>query len=78
MLVIISDLHLNDGTTGATLSGGAFQVFVDRLREMAWRASWRADGRYRPLDRIDIVLLGDVLDIIRSQRWLMSDLRPLA
>ncbi len=76
MLVILSDLHLNDGTTGATISAGAFQVFLDRLREMAWRASWRADGKYRPLDHIDLVLLGDVLDVIRSQRWLTAGVRP--
>ena len=43
---------------------------------MAERASWRADGRYRPVDRIDLVLLGDVLDIIRSGRWLQGSVRP--
>jgi UDP-2,3-diacylglucosamine pyrophosphatase LpxH len=70
MLVIISDLHLTDGTSGATISAGAFEIFAQRLHDLAHAASWRADGRYRPLAQLDIVLLGDVLDVIRSTRWL--------
>lgn len=69
MLVILSDLHLNDGTTGPTLSPGAMSLFAERLAEMALAASWRADGAYRPIERIDLVLLGDVLDLIHSARW---------
>ena len=30
----------------------------------------------RAVDRIDLVLLGDVLDITGSQRWLAGDARP--
>jgi UDP-2,3-diacylglucosamine pyrophosphatase LpxH len=69
MLVIISDLHLTDGTTGQNVSPGAFEIFAGRLRELAVAASWRSDGSYRPIERIDLVLLGDVLDVIRSNRW---------
>ena len=69
MLVIISDLHLTDGSAGATISPGAFRVFARRLEELAEAASWRTDGSYRPLERIDLVLLGDILDVIRSARW---------
>jgi UDP-2,3-diacylglucosamine pyrophosphatase LpxH len=76
MLVIISDLHLTDGTSGTTVDPGAFDMFADRLRDMAARASWRADGHYRPIERIDLVLLGDVLDLVRSQQWLAGDVRP--
>jgi UDP-2,3-diacylglucosamine pyrophosphatase LpxH len=76
MLVIISDLHLNDGTSGPTIEPAVFQLFTDRLRDLAFRASWRVDGRYRPIDRMDLVLLGDVLDIIHSTRWLTSQARP--
>ena len=43
---------------------------------MAHRASWRSDGSYRPIDRIDLVLLGDVLDITGSARWLETEARP--
>jgi UDP-2,3-diacylglucosamine pyrophosphatase LpxH len=76
MLVIISDLHLNDGTTGSPLDAGALELFSDRLCDLAYRASWRADKTYRPVDRIDLVLLGDTLDIVGSQKWLTGDTRP--
>ena len=66
MLVIISDLHLTDGTGAATISPGAFDIFAEQLHDLAASASWRVDGSYRPLERIDLVLLGDVLDVIRS------------
>jgi UDP-2,3-diacylglucosamine pyrophosphatase LpxH len=69
MLIILSDLHLNDGSTGETLSPEAFALFADRLRELAMTASWRSDGAYRPIERIDVVLLGDVLDLLHSARW---------
>jgi hypothetical protein len=36
---------------------------------LACDASWRAPGIYKPLDRIDLVLLGDILDVIRSDYW---------
>ena len=77
MLVIISDLHLSDGSRDATVSYGAMEIFARRLCELAVEASWRADGNYRPIERIDIVLLGDVFDVVRSTEWLASPtLRP--
>ena len=77
MLVIISDLHLTDGSSGASIPPGAFLIFAERLRELAFSASWRTDGGYRPIDRLDLVLLGDGLDIIRSARWsLRREIRP--
>lgn len=76
MLVIVSDLHLSDGTIGTTLPSGAFRIFAERIRELAVSASWRRDGSYRPIDRIDVLLLGDVLDAIRSTQWSTGDVRP--
>lgn len=77
MLVIVSDLHLTDGSSGMTVSAGAFQIFAERLQEMAAAASWRAEGTYRPVERIDLVLLGDVLDVIRSTQWnAQQSIRP--
>ena len=69
MLVIISDLHLTDGTSGETITAGAFRVFRERLRNMAYDASWREDGTYKPITEIHLVLLGDILDLIRSTQW---------
>lgn len=77
MLVIISDLHLTDGSSGASIPPGAFLIFAERLRELAYSASWRLDGHYKPIDKIDLILLGDGLDVIRSARWgVRRDIRP--
>jgi hypothetical protein len=72
MLVIISDLHLTDGSSGETIKEGAFKVFRTRLYDMAYDASWRDDGKYKPVEELDIVLLGDILDVIRSTQWLAA------
>ena len=76
MLVIISDLHLTDGTSGETIGSHAFKIFRERIRNLAYEASWRSNGKYVPLKELDIILLGDVLDVIRSQKWIETDLRP--
>jgi len=76
MLVVISDLHLTDGSSGATISPGAFEIFIERLADLAQAASRRASGAYRPIDSVDVLLLGDVLDLIRSASWLGSEVRP--
>ncbi|MDX1414837.1 MAG: hypothetical protein R3293_11650 [Candidatus Promineifilaceae bacterium] len=75
MLVIISDLHLTDGTTGKSIAADAFHRFRGRLQELAYYASFRGErGTYKPLEQIDLVLLGDVLDVVRSTKW--SDEKP--
>ena len=68
MLIIASDIHLTDGTCAKPISPSAFYLFADRLREMAYQASWRKDNVYRPVDGIDIVLMGDILDPLHSTR----------
>jgi hypothetical protein len=60
MLVIISDLHLTDGTSGETIKTGAFRTFRERIRDLAYDASWRSDEKYAPIECVDLVLLGDV------------------
>jgi hypothetical protein len=68
MLVIISDLHLGDGTTATSIPASAFHLFAKRLRQDAHFASLR-DGKYRPIEELDVLLLGDILDPIHSTRW---------
>ena len=70
MLVIISDIHLGDGTTASAISPTAFDLFSNRLRETAFYASFRQDGKYKPIETLDILLLGDVLDPLHSTLWL--------
>jgi len=80
MLVIVSDLHFCDNTLGRTISAGAFEVFRATLANMAYSASWRLaprkQQRYEPVRHVDIVLLGDVLDLIRSTTWIANRVRP--
>ena len=70
MLIIASDIHLTDGTCAKPISPSAFHLFANRLRETAYQASWRTDNTYRPIDGIDLVLMGDILDPLHSTRWL--------
>src|SRR5512146_1734888 len=70
MLVIVSDLHLGDGTTANSISPNAFRLFSHRLRETAYYASFRRDGSYRPIENLDLLLMGDILDPLHSTLWL--------
>jgi len=70
MLIIISDLHLGDGSCGKSISPSAFYLFADHLCEAAYNASWRKDNRYRPVESLDLVLMGDILDPQHTTRWL--------
>ncbi len=73
MLIILSDIHIGDGTCSQSISAGAFRLFSDRLKELAFNASRRADGVYRPLEKIDILLLGDILEVLHSTLWLEKE-----
>jgi UDP-2,3-diacylglucosamine pyrophosphatase LpxH len=70
MLVIISDIHLGDGTTASSISPTAFDLFSNRLSETAYFASFRRDGSYRPIESLDLLLMGDILDPLHSTLWL--------
>ena len=54
MLVIVSDLHLTDDTTGKPITADAFRLFSQRRCEIAHRAYWSADGRYKPIDEMEL------------------------
>jgi UDP-2,3-diacylglucosamine pyrophosphatase LpxH len=70
MLVAISDLHLDDGTCGKSISPDAFSIFKEHLEHLAFSASQRANGAYRPIESIDLLLLGDIFELIHSTHWL--------
>lgn len=74
MLVIISDIHLGDGTTANSISPSAFHLFSNRLSETAYLASFRKDGSYRPIESLDLLLMGDILDPLHSTLWLDTEL----
>ncbi len=68
MFIIISDLHLGDGTTASSIPASAFYLFAKRLRQDAHFASVRY-GKYHPIEELDVLLLGDILDPIHSTKW---------
>ncbi len=67
MLAIISDLHFCDGT--ATMGNVAPEVFALALREIHDLAAKIALARDMPT-RVDLVFLGDIFDLLRTERWL--------
>jgi UDP-2,3-diacylglucosamine pyrophosphatase LpxH len=60
MLVAISDLHLTDEQTAINVSQGAFDILEHEIVGNA------AD---RKADEIHLVLLGDILDLVRTDYW---------
>lgn len=67
MLVFISDIHLTDGSSGETINPGAFKKFALYLQDIVETAN---------AQEIEIVLLGDIFDVIRSRLWLDTEIRP--
>jgi UDP-2,3-diacylglucosamine pyrophosphatase LpxH len=72
MLVFCSDLHLKDDTAGLPLATDQIDLLAERLESIAYQASWRSDGRYEPLQVIDLVLLGDIFEVLQTERWLLK------
>jgi hypothetical protein len=74
MLVVTANWGLADGTLVPS-SGRQQADFLAAVQRAACRAGSRADGRYEPIDRLDLVLAGDTFDALTSTAWTDS-LRP--
>lgn len=67
MLVFISDLHFVDGSAGEhNPPTKAFEYFFDDLVSIASKES-------NQIKEIKIVLLGDVFDLLRTEKWFPFD-----
>jgi len=67
MLIIVSDLHLTDTPSRSTLDVASFERTMHGvLNEPSSKAA----------EKTTLVLLGDVLEILKSDRWLANDVRP--
>jgi UDP-2,3-diacylglucosamine pyrophosphatase LpxH len=66
MLVVISDLHFVDGTAGEQdVPWQAFEnVFLSDIAELA---------EHNNAKEIKLLLLGDVIDLLRTRKWLETD-----
>lgn len=80
MLVFISDLHLSDGTTFESIDPEAFRVFAEDLHWMVGQAcrhrTPEGHTHVKALQRVDLVLLGDVFDPLRSSAWTDRETNP--
>lgn len=72
MLSIISDIHLTDGSSGETINHRAFNIYKKNLEVLLAKS----DCIETKIPELTIVLLGDILDIIRSEIWLENKVRP--
>ena len=75
MLVVTANWAIPDGNLSAPPPRGLFERLFADVRRVAARAGFRRDGRYRPIERVVIVLAGDTFDCLVSDRWL-GDVRP--
>src|SRR5688572_19478701 len=64
MLVVVSDLHLTDGSTSRNPHGSAFELLG---REIVEAATGR--GSVDRATDIELVLLGDIFDVVRTDYW---------
>ncbi len=67
MLVFLSDIHLTDGSSGTEIDPRAFQKFCSLLDIIIGKPS---DTK---INNVEIVLLGDIFDVIRSDLWLRPE-----
>jgi UDP-2,3-diacylglucosamine pyrophosphatase LpxH len=70
VLVIVSDLHLTDGSTANNFNPQAFGILASEIQSAA---------RERGAREVKLVLLGDVFDFVRTDYWhrnVSPDRRP--
>ncbi len=67
MLVLVSDLHLTDGSTAKNVNPEAFSLMASLIRDTALRRGAR---------EIHLVLLGDIFDLVRTDYWLRTGIPP--
>ena len=70
MLVVTSNWNCSDKTLVASHSKKQFGHFLDVVHRAALRASMRFDGRYQPIERLNLVFAGDTYDWLTSRKWL--------
>jgi UDP-2,3-diacylglucosamine pyrophosphatase LpxH len=66
MIILISDLHLSDGTTAANISPEAFTLLQNEIN---------SSFEENKAKELHLVLLGDIFDLVRTDFWI-KDVRP--
>ncbi|MBU4321362.1 MAG: hypothetical protein KJ739_09800 [Nitrospinae bacterium] len=60
MLIIVSDMHLTDGTLAPPVSKESFQLFVTEVEKIVNNSK----------NKVELIFLGDIFDLLRSKHWL--------
>ena len=76
MIVIISDLHLTDGTTGQTIKENAFRISPGGSGTWPTRPHGVREAGTSRSNESTSSSLGDILDVTRSTAWLEQDHGP--
>ena len=76
MLVVTANWAIGDGTLWRRPLRGLVSRAWGVIQRSALRAGFRHDGRYQPLERLDIVFAGDTFDLYASRHWATGDVRP--
>jgi len=76
MLVVTANWAIGDGTLWRRPLRGLLPRAWGSLQRAALRAGFRSDGRYEPVERIDMVFAGDTFDLLASRHWAERDHRP--
>jgi UDP-2,3-diacylglucosamine pyrophosphatase LpxH len=60
MLILVSDLHLSDGTTSNNVNAEAFRILHKEIEVAASE---------NEAEEVHLVLLGDIFDLVRTSHW---------
>jgi UDP-2,3-diacylglucosamine pyrophosphatase LpxH len=63
MLIIVSDLHLCDSTSQENIDPEAFGLLLREAYDLA---------RHYHAEELEIVFLGDIFDLLRTERWFVD------
>jgi hypothetical protein len=75
VIVVSGNWLISDGSLVPAPPRREVEPLFRELKRLACLAGVGADGSYRPIERIDVVLAGDTFDGITSRRW-MGRVRP--
>jgi len=76
MLVVTANWAIDDGSLWRRPLRGLLPRAWGSLQRAALRAGFRSDGRYEPVERIDMVFAGDTFDLLGSRHWAEGAQRP--
>ena len=76
MLVVTANCAIGDGSLWRRPLRSLLPRAWGAVQRAALSAGFRGDGRYEPIDRLDLVFAGDTFDLLGSRRWASGDHRP--